>query len=189
MSAQEDQEPVEIELIQEQEVPDTLPVMPLKDFVLFPRTVAPLVITTDESKALVGELSERTPHFIAVLQRSEGFDEARMTREDVHRVGCVARMIKTLHFPDGSTHVLVEGLSRCEMQHLNTKGAYPMARYRMSLQYGQSATAVRPDRHQPSHTGQRPAEAAGRQPSATPPESPDGIPKPRIPDPEDRQPH
>jgi ATP-dependent Lon protease len=40
-------------------------------------------------------------------------------------------MIKTLHFPDGSTHVLVEGLSRCEMQHLNTKGAYPMARYRM----------------------------------------------------------
>jgi ATP-dependent Lon protease len=131
MSAQEDREAVEFEIIQEQEVPDTLPVMPLKNFVLFPRTVAPLVITTDESKALLADLSGRTPHFIAVLQRRDEIDETRMTRDDVHRVGCVARMIKTLHFPDGSVHVLVEGLWRCELQQLNTDGPYPTARYRM----------------------------------------------------------
>ena len=74
MSAQEDKDTLEIEIMQDQEVPDTLPVMPLKNFVLFPQMVAPLVITTDESKRLVGKLSERTPHFITALHRKEEID-------------------------------------------------------------------------------------------------------------------
>ena len=131
MSAQEDKDTLEIEIMQDQEVPDTLPVMPLKNFVLFPQMVAPLVITTDESKRLVGKLSERTPHFITALQRKEEIDEAHLTKDDIHRVGCVARLIKTLNFPDGSTHILVEGMSRCKLQDLNFEEDYPAARYRM----------------------------------------------------------
>ncbi len=131
MSAQEDKDTLEIEIMQDQEVPDTLPVMPLKNFVLFPQMVAPLVITTDESKRLVGKLSERTPHFITALQRKEEIDEAHLTKDDIHRVGCVARLIKTLNFPDGSTHILVEGMSRCKLQDLNFEEDYPTARYRM----------------------------------------------------------
>jgi ATP-dependent Lon protease len=131
MSAQEDTNDVEIEIVSEQAVPDILPVMPLKNFVLFPQMVAPLVITTDESKKLVEELSTRTPHFIAALQRKEEIDEANLAQEDIYRVGCVARMIKTLNFPDGSTHILVEGLSRCELQDLMTEEAYPTAHYKM----------------------------------------------------------
>jgi ATP-dependent Lon protease len=131
MSALEDKKPVEIELVNEPEVPDTLPVMPVKDFVLFPQTVAPLVVTTDESKSLIDKLSDRTPHFIAVLQRKDEIDETRLTRADIHPVGCVARLIKTLNFPDGSTHILVEGMSRCEWHDLNTDTDCPIARYRM----------------------------------------------------------
>ena len=131
MSAQEDKETLEIEIMKDQEVPDTLPVMPLKNFVLFPQMVAPLVITTDESKRLVGKLSERTPHFITVLQRKEEIDETRLTKNDIHRVGCVARLIKTLNFPDGSTHILVEGMSRCKLQDMNFDEKYPTAHYRM----------------------------------------------------------
>jgi ATP-dependent Lon protease len=93
--------------------------------------VAPLVVTTEQSKKLVAKLSERTPHFIAALQRKEEIDEAHLTKDDIYRVGCVARMIKTLNFPDGSTHILVEGLSRCELKKLNAKTAYPTATYRM----------------------------------------------------------
>ena len=131
MSAQEDTNEVEIELVPEQEVPEVLPVMPLKNFVLFPRMVAPLIVTTDESKKLIKELSTRTPHFIAVLQSKEEIDETQLGFEDIYRVGCVARLIKTLKFPDGSTHVLVEGLSRCELQDLNTESGYPTAHYTM----------------------------------------------------------
>ncbi len=131
MSAKEDTTPLEIEIMQEQDVPDILPVMPLKNFVLFPRMVAPLVVTTEQSKKLVAKLSERMPHFITALQRKEEIDEAHLTKDDIYRVGCVARMIKTLNFPDGSTHILVEGLSRCTLKNLNTKTGYPTAKYRM----------------------------------------------------------
>ena len=131
MSAKEDNIPLEIEIVNELEVPDTLPVMPLKNFVLFPHMIAPLIVTTEQSKKLVGKLSERTPHFITALQRREEIDEAKLTKDDIYRVGCVARMIKTINFPDGSTHLLVEGLSRCTLKNLNTKADYPTAKYRM----------------------------------------------------------
>ncbi|MEA2067731.1 MAG: endopeptidase La [Verrucomicrobiota bacterium] len=131
MSAKEDNTPLEIEITNEPEVPESLPVMPLKNFVLFPRMVAPLVITTEQSKKLVAKLSERTPHFITALQRKEEIDEANLAQDDIYRTGCVARMIKTLNFPDGSTHILVEGMSRCELGELTAKGDYPTATYRM----------------------------------------------------------
>ena len=131
MSAHEENENVDVQMISEQEVPDILPVMPLKDFVLFPQMVAPLVITSDESKKILTALSPRTPHFIAALQRKDEVDEAHLTQEDIYRVGCVARLIKTLNFPDGSTHILVEGLSRCELQEILNTGVYPTAHYRM----------------------------------------------------------
>ncbi|MBN2703020.1 MAG: endopeptidase La [Pontiellaceae bacterium] len=133
MSAQEENNHVaEVEVPPEQEsVPDILPVMPLNNFVLFPHMVAPLVITSDESKKLVTELSKRTPHFITALQRRDEIDEARLTADDIYKVGCVARLIKTLVFPDGSTHILVEGLSRCELDELLDGEDYPTAHYRM----------------------------------------------------------
>ena len=131
MSEAENTEPIEVEIITEEEVPEVLPVMPLKDFVLFPHMVAPFVITSDESKKLVTELSNRTPHFITVLQQHEEIDETNLTTDDIYRVGCVARMIKTLKFPDGSTHILAEGLSRCQLDDLMNDEEYPTARFRM----------------------------------------------------------
>ncbi|NLX24878.1 MAG: endopeptidase La [Lentisphaerae bacterium] len=133
MSAQEENNNVdEMEVVPEtKSVPDILPVMPLNNFVLFPHMVAPLVITSDESKKLVRELSKRTPHFITALQRRDELDEAHLTADDVYKVGCVARLIKTLVFPDGSTHILVEGLSRCELEELLDGEEYPTAHYRM----------------------------------------------------------
>jgi len=131
MSAQENPADIEIEIIPEPEVPEILPVMPLKNFVLFPQMVAPLVITTDESKKLVTDLSSRSPHFITTLQRKDEIDETQLTKDDIYRVGCVARLIKTLNFPDGSTHVLVEGLTRCELTDLMSEEEYPTAHYRM----------------------------------------------------------
>ncbi|MCF7817023.1 MAG: endopeptidase La [Kiritimatiellales bacterium] len=131
MSAQEDTDNLEVEIVQELEMPDILPVMPLKNFVLFPHMVAPLVITTGQSKKLVTELSTRTPHFITALQRGDEIDEANLRKDDLHRIGCVARLIKTLNFPDGSTHILVEGLSRCELKKVTTRTGYPTATFTM----------------------------------------------------------
>ena len=113
------------------DLPDLLPVMPLKNFVLFPQMLAPMVVDTEASKNLLEKLSERHPHFIASLQRKEEIDEEALSNQDLHEVGCVARLIKTLKFPDGSIHVLVEGLSRCKMGELDLSQGYPTARFEM----------------------------------------------------------
>jgi len=131
MSAQEDTEALNIEIIENSNVPEILPVMPLKNFVLFPNMVAPLVITTEQSKKLVSDLSAKAPHFITSLQRREDVDETNLTKDDIYRVGCVARLIKTLNFPDGSTHILVEGLSRCKLKEINQGIDYTTATYQM----------------------------------------------------------
>ena len=74
MSMTDDKGSLEVEIVPEPEVPETLPVMPLRNFVLFPQTMAPLVVTTEESKFVVDQLSDKSPHFIAVLQRKEDID-------------------------------------------------------------------------------------------------------------------
>ncbi len=139
MSTKNQNDTAGVQIVAEQEVPDVLPVMPLKNFVLFPHMVAPLVITSDESKKLVTELSTRTPHFITALQRKDDVDETNLTKDDIFRIGCVARLIKTLHFPDGSTHILVEGLSRCELQDLINTEDYPTAHYHMIDEVGEDS--------------------------------------------------
>lgn len=133
MSAQEDIDIPEIEIIQDghSNMPEILPVIPLREFVLFPNMVAPLVLTSTQSKTLIQALSEQAPYFIVSLQQVPDLDEANMQISDIHTIGCVARLIKTLNFPDGSTHILVEGLSRCQINELEAGTLYPSAHYTM----------------------------------------------------------
>ena len=116
---------------QEAKIPELLPVMPLSDFVLFPRMIVPLVVTTPQTKKIIEQLSEKSPHFIAVLQRHKEIDESALSLDDLYEVGCVARLLKTLHFPDGSVHILVEGLSRCNLLSVEGDSALPLVRYTM----------------------------------------------------------
>ena len=123
-------EPV-VEIVPVRHVPEVLPVIPLRGIVLFPHMMAPMVVTSEETRKVVKRLSSRSPHFIAVLQRKDEIDEKNLSMDDLHTVGCVARLVRTLTFPDGSTHILVEGLSRCEITHLDSSGEIPLAHYRM----------------------------------------------------------
>ena len=65
MSAQEDQNDVEIEIVPEQDVPDLLPVIPLKNFVLYPQMIAPLLAPLPESPPAAVTLSSRLPPVVA----------------------------------------------------------------------------------------------------------------------------
>lgn len=133
MSAQEENEALEYEIVKEEapSVPEVLPVLPLNDFVLFPHLIAPLVVTTESSKRMVEGLSPRTPHFIASLQRDPNLDEDHIEKGDLHEIGCVARLVKMLKFPDGSTHILVEGLSRCRLVEMGERSDFATATYEM----------------------------------------------------------
>ena len=114
------------------DLPERLPLVPLREFVLFPHMVAPMVVLTPQTKRIMAELNDRAPHFIVALQRKPEIDEDHIAADDLHDIGCVVRLVKTLNFPDGSIHVLVEGLSRCRISAVRSaRGTPPSTAFEM----------------------------------------------------------
>jgi ATP-dependent Lon protease len=111
-------------------VPEVLPVLPLNDFVLFPNMITPLVVQTERSKKLIEDITGGAQYFIGCLQKVDKPDD-KITKADIHRFGCIGHILKMLNFPDGSVHILVEGLSRCAILEFEPSPNYLLARYEM----------------------------------------------------------
>jgi ATP-dependent Lon protease len=96
------------------EIPGVLPVLPLKNTVIFPHLLAPLLVNTDRSKKLIESVMagrERMMLSVAVKGSIDG--SPRQT--DLHRVGTVLRVAKMLRFPDASYRLLVQGVARARV--------------------------------------------------------------------------
>jgi ATP-dependent Lon protease len=96
------------------EVPEVLPVLPLKNTVVFPALLTPLLVNTPRSKRLIDRVlltRERMFLTAAVRAQVEGSPEA----EDVHAFGTVVRIARMLKFPDGSYRLLIQGVSRARV--------------------------------------------------------------------------
>jgi len=90
--------------------PRTYPMMPLRDIVLFPHMVAPLIVGRDKSvKALEHAMSSRTEIFLAT-QLDPAIDDPK--EKDVNPVGTIATVLQLLRLPDGTIKALVEGKRR-----------------------------------------------------------------------------
>ena len=112
------------------ELPEVLPVLPLKNTVLFPHLLSPLLVTTERSQALIDEVllrSDRLMTCAAVKRVVEGSPGP----EDVYRVGTVLRIVKMLKFPDDSYRLLVQGVARVSIDEF--EGRDPFLRGRISL--------------------------------------------------------
>jgi len=89
------------------------PMMPLRDIVIFPHMVAPLVVGRKQSiRALEDAMDKRTEIFL-VAQKSAAIDDPGP--EGVHRVGTLANVMQLLRLPDGTIKALVEGKTRAEI--------------------------------------------------------------------------
>ncbi len=93
------------------EIPETLPVLPLKNTVLFPFLVSPLLVNTNRSKRLIDHVLV-TPDRLLLATAVRGAVEGSPGPEDVHRVGTVMRIVRMLKFPDDSYRLLVQGVAR-----------------------------------------------------------------------------
>jgi ATP-dependent Lon protease len=92
-----------------------LPLLPLRDIVVFPHMVVPLFVGRDKSiAALETALSSDRLIFLAAQQDATTNDPAE---EDIHRVGTVSHIIQLLKLPDGTVKVLVEGRARARVLH------------------------------------------------------------------------
>jgi ATP-dependent Lon protease len=112
------------------EVPDALPVLPLKNTVLFPFLLSPLLVSSKRSKALIDEVllaPNRLLMCVAVRRPVEGSPGP----DDVHRVGTVMRIAKMLKFPDDSYRLLVQGVARARVEEFVARAPFLRGRLRL----------------------------------------------------------
>ncbi len=97
------------------EIPSTLPVLPLKNTVLFPFLLSPLLVNSTRSKALIDEVL-LTPQRLLICVAVRHLMEGSPRKDDVHRVGTIVRIAKMLKFADDSYRLLVQGVARARVE-------------------------------------------------------------------------
>jgi ATP-dependent Lon protease len=101
------------------EIPSELPVVPLRDVVIYPGTVYPLLIGRPGSLKVVEEVLENARQILLLTQKDPTIDD--VNPEHLYRVGVVGRINQLLHLPSGMTKVLVEGQVRVEVTRISRK--------------------------------------------------------------------
>ena len=93
-----------------------LPVLPLRDVVVFPHMVIPLFVGREKSIRALDIAVEADNRILLVAQKSADIDDP--VAADLHEVGTVAQVLQLLKLPDGTIKVLVEGVERARMEKL-----------------------------------------------------------------------
>lgn len=101
------------------EMPETLPVLAVRNLVLFPGVVSPILIGRESSLALVRK-AEKTGCIIAVVcQRDPDIDDP--TKKDLYAYGVFARIVKVISMPNGHVTAIAQGLGRMELLSLSAR--------------------------------------------------------------------
>jgi ATP-dependent Lon protease len=101
-------------------VPERLPVLPLRDVVMFPYVVMPLLVGRPQSVAAVEAAADAGKYLLLVAQRSA--DDAEPVAAQLFRVGVVARLLQVTRLPNGTVKVLVEGIARVRVSRYAPAG-------------------------------------------------------------------
>ncbi len=117
------------------ETPEELPVLPLKNTVLFPSLVSPLLVTTQRSRKVIDEVLV-TPDRLMVAPAVRRGVEGSPDAEDLYRVGTVLRVVKMLKFPDDSYRLLVQGVARARIEDIVQTEPFFRARTRLLEERG-----------------------------------------------------
>lgn len=123
MSAESDRlEAEEVSGSERPAIPSTLPVLPLRDTVLFPNSFMPLAVAREASVRLIDE-SMTSNRLIAVFtQRDASVEEP--TEDDLYRIGTATHIHKMFKLPDGSLRLIVQGLARVRLNRLTSLRPY-----------------------------------------------------------------
>ena len=96
-----------------------LPVLPLRDVVVFPHMVIPLFVGRDKSMHALEQAMEADKRILLLAQKSAETDDPQAA--DLYQVGTLAQVLQLLKLPDGTIKVLVEGLSRVQITHVDER--------------------------------------------------------------------
>src|SRR5438046_4247999 len=105
------------------EVYETLPIVPLRDVVVFPHMMMPFVIGRPSSTRALEHALIKDKRIFLAAQHDASVDDPRP--EDIYTMGCVANVVQSLKLPDGNIKVLVEGVDRARaVEWKEDKGVY-----------------------------------------------------------------
>jgi len=112
----------------EEEIPGELPVLPVRNTVLFPGVVIPITAGRDKSIKLIRDAYQGSKIIGVVAQKDAETEDPK--EEDLHKVGTVARIIKILQMPDGNTTAIIQGKRRFTIEEMLREDPYFVARVR-----------------------------------------------------------
>lgn len=104
------------ELMNAEEVPEELPILPLRNTVLFPGVVIPITVGRDKSIKLIKEAYKGDKIIGVIAQKDVNIEDPDF--EDLHNIGTVAHILKLLQMPDGSTTAIIQGKKRFTLESL-----------------------------------------------------------------------
>src|SRR5215469_13296315 len=106
---------------------DELPVLPIRNAVLFPGAVAPFDVGREKSVALVEDVDSLPSPVIGIFaQRDPSTDDPG--KEDLHHVGCAARVLKALKHSSGNYSLILQGLERIRLEDVTQTSPYLKAK-------------------------------------------------------------
>jgi len=118
--------PEDEEKINKEEIPDILPILPIRNTVLFPGVVIPITAGRDKSIKLIKDANRGNKTIGVVAQKNE-LDE-NPGFEDLYAIGTVAKILKVLKMPDGNTMVVIQGKKRFELSEIVEEFPYLKAK-------------------------------------------------------------
>ncbi len=106
-----------------------VPVLPLRDVVVYPHMVIPLFVGREKSIQALDAAMQDSKQILLVAQKSADIDDPNI--DDVHEIGTLATILQLLKLPDGTIKVLVEGSQRAHIEGMKQSGDFFVAGYRL----------------------------------------------------------
>src|SRR6266568_2578538 len=103
-------------------IPDVLPVLPLKDTVIYPFAVQPLGVGQERSIRLIDDVMRGNRLVVLVAQKSAEIEQAGS--DDIFKIGTVSRVARMIRMPDGTIQIIVQGLERVDIGEFTQEKPY-----------------------------------------------------------------
>jgi ATP-dependent Lon protease len=112
-----------------EQIPDSLPILPLRNTVLFPGVVIPITVGRDKSIKAVSDSYKSDKLVGVVAQKDSNIEEP--TVSDLEDIGTVAKIVKMIKMPDGGTTIIIQGRKRFKIEEITTEDPYFKAKIKL----------------------------------------------------------